>query len=71
MKRANYEERFYRALKRITAYMPPEQLERNAEKQYGLDVAEAVRMAYENVIEEARSALRGYRRPKQEPQRTK
>lgn len=62
--RVNYEDRFYVALKRITAYMTPAQLRRNAESEYGLDHAEALEMAYENVIEEARSALRGYRRPK-------
>jgi hypothetical protein len=64
MAKTNYEARFYVALKRITAYMTPSQLRRNAEREYGLDHAEALEMAYENVIEEARSALRGYRKPR-------
>lgn len=62
-KKVDYEDRFYAALKRITAYQTPAQLRRNSERQYGLDHAEALEMAYENVIEEARSALRGYRKP--------
>lgn len=63
-KKVDHEERFYVALKRITAYMTPAQLRRASEREYGLDHAEALEMAYENVIEEARSVLRGYRRPK-------
>lgn len=62
MPKVDHEERFYVALKRITAYMTPAQLRRNAERQYGLDHAEALEMAYENVIGEAKHALRGYRR---------
>jgi hypothetical protein len=64
MPKVNYEERFYVALKRITSYMTPAQLRRAAERQYGLDHAEALEMAYENVIGEAKHALRGYRKPK-------
>lgn len=66
--RTNYEERFYVALKRITAYTTVAQLRRAAEKQYGLDHAEALEMAYENVIGEAKHALRGYRRPSRNAQ---
>lgn len=62
MPKVNYEERFYVALKRITAYMTVAQLRRAAERQYGLNHAEALEMAYENVIGEAKHALRGYRR---------
>lgn len=62
MTRVDYEERFYVALKRITAYMTVAQLRRAAERQYGLEHTEALEMAYENVIEEAKTALRGYRR---------
>lgn len=65
MPKVNYEERFYVALKRITSYMTPAQLRRAAEKQYGLDHAEALEMAYENVIGEAKCALRGYKRKPQ------
>ena len=65
MPRVDYEQRFYVALKRITAYQTPAQLRHNSERQYGLDHAEALEMAYENVIEEAKAALRGYRRKSQ------
>lgn len=65
MPKVNYEDRFYVALKRITSYMTPAQLRRAAERQYGLDHAEALEMAYENVIGEAKHALRGYRRKPQ------
>jgi hypothetical protein len=64
MPKVDYEQRFYVALKRITAYMTPAQLRRESERQYGLDHAEALEMAYENVIDEAKEALRGYRRKK-------
>ena len=62
--RTNYEERFRDALARITDYKTVNQLRRDSERQYGLRFEEALEMAYENVIEEAKSALRGYRKPK-------
>lgn len=62
--RTDYEARFYFTLRRIMAYMTPDQLRRQAEKQSGLDYEEALEMAYENVREEALAALTGYRRPK-------
>lgn len=62
--RIDYEQRFHDALRRILAYMTPEQLRRRAEKQYGLGFEEAIEMAYENIQEEARSALVGYRKPR-------
>lgn len=46
------------ALRRIAAYMPPETLRRQAEKKYGLNEDEAIEMAYDNVLEEARAGLR-------------
>lgn len=58
------EQRLYDALKRITAYMPPEKLEKVCEKKYGLEREEAIEMAYENVLAEAAQAIRGMRRPK-------
>ena len=61
---ANNEQRYFDALKRIAAdYMSVEQLKRTSEEKYGLDAREAVEYAYENVIEEARAAIRGRRRP--------
>lgn len=56
-------QRLFDALKRITRYSSPQELERIAERKYGLDGAEAIEMAYENVLEEARQAVRGVRRP--------
>ena len=61
-KRIGYEERFYVALKRITAYMTTKQLQRESSGRYGLEYTEALEMAYENVIGEAKYALKGYRR---------
>lgn len=55
---------YYDALKRITQYETVERLRRNAEKQYGITGEEAIEYAYENVIQEARNAIRGKRRPK-------
>ena len=61
------EQRLYDALKRIASYQPPESLHRTAGRVYGLDGNEAIEMAYENVISEAKSAIKGMRRPKGEP----
>jgi hypothetical protein len=66
-KRVDYEARFYVALRQILAYMTPEQMRRCAEKEYGLDHYDALEMAYENMQEEARAALKGYRKPKPVP----
>lgn len=38
--------RLYAALKQITKYMPPQKLEKQAEKLYGLPASEALEMAY-------------------------
>lgn len=62
--RIDHEGRFYVALRRIMSYMTTDQLRRQAEKQYGLHYEEALEMAYENVRDEARTALSGYRRPR-------
>jgi hypothetical protein len=59
--RTDYETRFAEALSRITRYMSPERLRRHAEKTYGLDYEEALEMAYENMLGEAKAALAGYR----------
>lgn len=55
--------RMYAALKRITQYMPPKRLRAVAEKQYGLEPEEAIEMAYENVLQEAKNAIKGMRAP--------
>lgn len=59
------------ALKRIAAYMTPDQLCKRSEKLYGLPPDEAIEMAYENVLAEAKRALKAApasRRPSQQPQ---
>ena len=56
-------QRFYDALKTISHYMPPETLRKESEKMYGVSAEEAIEMAYENVIAEAQSAIKGMRRP--------
>jgi vancomycin resistance protein YoaR len=57
------EQKLYDALKRITAYMAPDELRRVSEKKYGLGGDEAIEMAYENVLEEARRTIKSMRRP--------
>lgn len=61
------ERKLYDALKRITMYYPPDQLRKRALKEYGLDATEAIEMAYENVLAEAKAALKGMRRPVEQP----
>lgn len=56
--------RMYDALKRIASYMSPKKMHREAQAQYGLEPAEAIEYAYENVLAEAKSAIKGMRRPK-------
>jgi len=58
------EQRLFDALKRITRYDSPERLSKRAERDYGLEPYEALEMAYENVLAEARSAIRGMHRPR-------
>ncbi len=59
------EQRYFDALKRIArAYDSASIVIRNAEKRYGLQGAEALEMAYDNLQAEAASAIHGKRRPK-------
>lgn len=59
--------RMYEALRRISRdYQSPDQLRRSAEKSWGLPYEEALEMAYENIQNEARMAIKGMRKPKQE-----
>ncbi len=55
------EKRLWYALKRISMYEPPERLRRTSEKQYGLSGNEAIEGAYENIIFEAKTAIKGVR----------
>ena len=53
------------ALKRIaTGYQTPEQLRRGAEREYGIAAGEAIEYAYENIQQEAKSAVSGVREAK-------
>ena len=58
------EQFYFDTLKRISGYADVEKIKRVAAKTYGLTRDEAVEMAYENVLEEARRAIKGRRRPK-------
>jgi hypothetical protein len=54
--------RLYDALKRIAAYQSPDTLRRRSYKEWGLDDAsEAIEYAYENVLSEAKHAVKGVR----------
>lgn len=59
------EQRYYDALKRIAKdYMTPAQIARDAAKSFGaLSAREYLEMAYENIQEEAKRAIKGRRRP--------
>lgn len=59
--------KLFDALKRIAAYETPERLHRNADKAYGIDGAEAIEYAYENVLEEAKHATKGVRIRRAQP----
>lgn len=58
---ADYE-RMRLTLKRIaTGYMTLKKIERDAEKRIGLSYKEVLEMAYENIRDDAREAVRGVR----------
>lgn len=61
------EKRLWVALKRITQYQSVESLRRYARRDYGIDGEEAVEYAYENVLSEAKSAIKGVRISKPKP----
>lgn len=63
------QQRLYDALKTIANYQSPESLRRYAEKDYGCNADEAIEMAYENVIQTAKNAIRGMRRPADKPKK--
>lgn len=54
-------ERLHGALKTITRYQTPAQLQRNSGKQYGLGYTEAMEYAYENIQQTAKNAIKGIR----------
>lgn len=57
------EQRLYDALKRIAQYQDPDRLRRTSKAQLGLEGNEAIEYAYENVLSEAKFAIKGMRRP--------
>lgn len=63
MKGATREQKLYDALKTITRYHPPRQLRHAAKRHYGIEYEEALEMAYENILAEAKQAVRGMKRP--------
>ena len=64
MTKVDYEARFHAALREIACYMTTGQLRRESEKRYGLSYEEGLEGAYENVVNTAKWALKGYRKPK-------
>lgn len=58
--------RYYNALKRIRSYQTSDQLRRRA-GQYGCSHLEELEMAYENMQQEAKLAIKGRRMPKVKP----
>ena len=56
-------DRFWRALHPISQYMPPRELQTKSERVYGLPPSEATEYAYENVLNTAKGAIKGTRRP--------
>lgn len=63
MNQQKNEQLYFDALKRISLYQSVERLRRSSQKDWGLEFSEALEMAYENVIEEAKQSVRGKRRP--------
>lgn len=56
------EQEYFDALKRIAAYQTPQQLHKSHLKDWGLDDPnEAIEMAYENVLFEAKNAIKGHK----------
>lgn len=56
-------DRFWLALHTISKYMPPRELETKSERVYGLPPDEATEYAYENVLNTAKGAIKGTRKP--------
>lgn len=57
------EQKLFDALKRITHYYTSEYLHKHSEEMYGLSGDEAVEMAYDNVLADAKQTIKGMRRP--------
>jgi hypothetical protein len=66
MSEADYAQ-MYAALKRIASYQTSDSLHRHSRRDYGVDAFEAIEMAYENVLAEAKNGLRKVRKPQPAP----
>lgn len=55
--------RLYDALKCITLFDTPARMRKDSMKDSGLDFYEALEMAYENVLETAKAAIKGDESP--------
>lgn len=65
-KRSSDAQQYYDVLRRIASgYSPSENVLKSAETLNGCEPIEALEMAYDNIQNEARNAIRGKRRPKQ------
>jgi hypothetical protein len=53
--------KLHAALRRIASYATPDHMRRTSQRDWGLDPEEAIEMAYETVIGEAKRAIRGVR----------
>jgi hypothetical protein len=69
-KSSGNEQRYFDALKRISLYQSVDRLRKDSKDDWGLPFEEALAYAYENVIEDARRAIKGKRRPKNEQAQT-
>jgi hypothetical protein len=59
------EAHYFDALKRISGYVDPERLRKSEAARIGLEYAEALEYAYENMRDEARRAIYRQRRPRE------
>lgn len=55
------EYRLYAALRRIAAYDTPSRMRKSSQKDWGCDYEDCLEMAYENIQEEAKRAVKGLR----------
>ena len=54
---------FWRTLHTISVHMSPRELQTKSERVYGLPPDEATESAYENVLNTAKGAIKGTRKP--------
>lgn len=57
------QQRMYDAMKEITRYQTTNQFRKGSNSDWGLDYEEALEMAYENIQETAKRAVKGLKRP--------